>query len=114
MRKMLCFAALCAFALLFAASFESAARAQKDKAKKGAGHALIVVSEGSDGKFRFAVYNADGKFLAMSGGNAFPSEKEAMKGAEEFKAAVGTAKIEVGKAKTKPKAKAKGKPKTTK
>ena len=102
MRKLLCFAALCAFLLPFACSFESAARAQKGKA----GGATIEISEGRDGKFRFTVRNSDGKFLANSGANAFPSEKEALKGAEEFKSVVGSAKISVSKGKPK---KAKGK-----
>ena len=108
MRKLLCFAALAVFMLPFAGVFESEAQAQKDKAKASGG-GTIVVSEGADGKFRFSVRDADGKFLANSGANAYASEKEALKGAEDFKATVAGAKISASKEKPKTKDKKKDK-----
>jgi hypothetical protein len=69
--------------------------AQKDKGKGAGG--TIEISEGKDGKFRFTVRDAEGKFLANSGANNFATEKEARAGVEEFKAVVAKAKVSVAK-----------------
>lgn len=58
--------------------------------KAGGGKGTIELSEGKDGKFRFSVRDADGKYLAGSPvGHA--TEKEAKDAAEELKRVVGTA-----------------------
>lgn len=66
---------------------------KKDKDKAGAGIGMIEISEGKDGKFRFTIRDADGKFLANSGANNFASEKEARAGVDEFRAVVAKAKV---------------------
>ncbi|MBY0229487.1 MAG: hypothetical protein K2W96_09430 [Gemmataceae bacterium] len=106
MRSLLCTIALAAFLFPFSPALAQKAK-DKDKGKEDKPTATITISEGVDGKFRFTVRNAEGKFLANSGANNFPSEKEALKGAEDFKAAVGAAKIVVSKDRPKPKTKGK-------
>jgi len=64
---------------------------KKDKDKGGAG--TIEIHEGKDGKFRFTVRDAEGKFLANSGANNFATEKEAKEGVVHFQAAVAKAKV---------------------
>jgi uncharacterized protein YegP (UPF0339 family) len=91
---------------------------EKDKApKKAAGVAKIGIKEGKDGKFRFSIYDADGKFLAMSGPQGLPTKEDAAKAVEKLKAALKDGKIEYLKKdemeddKDEPKTKGKGKEK---
>jgi uncharacterized protein YegP (UPF0339 family) len=68
----------------------------KKDAKKGKGGSLagtIEITEGKDGKYRFNVRNADGKYLGGSGPTGYASEKEAEKAIEEFKEVVANAKV---------------------
>ena len=68
------------------------AQAKKDKEKVGAtagGH--IEVGKGKDGKYRFSVRDADGKYLAGSG--AYATEKEIHDAIETFRKVVAGAKV---------------------
>jgi uncharacterized protein YegP (UPF0339 family) len=70
----------------------------KDKAKdkdKDAKVPYFEIGKGRDGKYRFTVRDADGKFLGMSGAHTFATAKEAEEGVEEFKKAVAKAKVVV-------------------
>jgi hypothetical protein len=59
--------------------------------KKAAAGGTIELKESKDGKYRFTVRDADGKYL---GGSSTPhaTEKEAKEAAEELKAVIATAK----------------------
>ncbi len=61
----------------------------------------IEITEGKDGKFRFNIRNADGKYLGGSGLVGYNSEKEVRAAIEEMKNILATAVIVKGKAKTK-------------
>jgi uncharacterized protein YegP (UPF0339 family) len=103
MRKLLVCVALLAGMAASTAVMDSGLLAQgtkKAKAAKGKG-AVIEVTEGKDGKFRFVVRNSEGKLLAMSGPRGFATEKDAMKGIDELKDVIRTAKVTQGKKKTK-------------
>lgn len=64
-----------------------------DKAAVKAG-ATVEVSEGKDGKYRFTVRDADGKYLA---GNSvgFATKDDAVKAVDNLKAILPTAKVVV-------------------
>jgi uncharacterized protein YegP (UPF0339 family) len=61
------------------------------KSKAGSAAGTIEISEGKDGKFRFTIRNAEGKFLALSGAHA--SEKDAKAAVEELREVVADAKV---------------------
>ena len=67
---------------------------KKDTKKAAIKASTVKIGEGKDGKFRFSIYDADDKFLAMSGANTFESKADAVKGLEELKAALKETKIE--------------------
>jgi len=101
MTKLLCSAVLFAgvAGLVTSTAIPTApAQDKKDTAKKApAGKAGIVeVNEGKDGKFRFTVRDADGKFLAQSG--AFEKKEDAMKGIETLKDVLPKATVTSGPA----------------
>ncbi|NBO91203.1 MAG: hypothetical protein EBV06_02630 [Planctomycetia bacterium] len=80
MRKV-CLTALLAAAFLMSGSTGSLLA----QGKKGTG--TIEVNESAkDGKFRLAIRNADGKYLAGSSPTGFATEKEALAALEELKA----------------------------
>lgn len=88
MTKLLCRAVLfVSMAGLVSTATISTAPAQdkKDTTKKApAGKAgTIEVSEGKDGKFRFTIRDAEGKFLALSG--AHEKKEDALKSIETLK-----------------------------
>lgn len=88
MTKLLCSAVLFAgMAGLVSTATISTAPAQdkKDTTKKppAAKAGTIEVSEGKDGKFRFTIRDAEGKFLALSG--AHEKKEDAMKAIETLK-----------------------------
>lgn len=90
---------LCAAALVVGlAGAGGVAPAQDKKGTKTAPAkgGVIEINEGKDGKFRFSVRDADGKYL---GGNltGFATKEDAAKAVDALKAALGTAKIEYGK-----------------
>jgi uncharacterized protein YegP (UPF0339 family) len=66
-----------------------------DKAAAKAG-ATIEISEGKDGKYRFTIRDADGKYLA---GNSvgFATKDDAVKAVENLKTVLPTAKVAEGK-----------------
>src|SRR5262245_46172068 len=109
MRKLIVCVALLAGMAASTAVMDSASHAQgtkkkkdkaaKDKGVKDKGAAVIEVSEGRDGKFRFVVRNSEGKLLAMSGPRGFASEKEAEHAIEELKDVLKTARVTQGKSK---------------
>ena len=76
------------------------AKDSKDDSKKDTKKAAVAkastvkIGEGNDGKFRFSIYDADDKFLAMSGANTFESKADAVKGLQELKDALKETKIE--------------------
>lgn len=80
-----------------------------DKASAG----TVEISEGKDGKFRFAVRNAEGKYLGGSGPVGFATEKDAVAAIEDLKKVLATAKVitKKGDAKDKDGKDAKDKPK---
>jgi uncharacterized protein YegP (UPF0339 family) len=102
MRKLLVGVMLVVCMVAFSAVTSPVAVAQvkKDKDKKGAKGGHIEIGEGKDGKFRYSVRNAEGKFLA--GSAAYATEAEAKKGIEELKEVLKTATV-VHKGKTKEK-----------
>ncbi len=73
----------------------SVAQATKKDAKKDdkAGAGTIEISEGKDGKFRFGVRNAEGKYLGGSGPIGYATEKDARTADDELKQVLATAKI---------------------
>jgi uncharacterized protein YegP (UPF0339 family) len=87
MRKFLVCGLLFGALALFTGVSPNPAVAQKKEMKAG----TIEVNKGKDGKFRYSVRNADGKFLA--GSTAYATEKEALKGIEELKDVLKTAKV---------------------
>ncbi|MFO0803947.1 MAG: YegP family protein [Gemmataceae bacterium] len=97
MKKLLCSAVLFAgMAGLVSTATISTAPAQdkKDTTKKATADTRpgkVEVSEGKDGKFRFVVRDADGKYLAQSG--AFEKKEDALKGIETLKEALAKATI---------------------
>jgi hypothetical protein len=107
MRKLIvCVALLAAMACMTAVPSADilAQGAKKDKKDKKAGKedskgAVIEVTEGKDGKFRFFVRNAEGKLLAMSSPGGFATAKEAEKAVEDLKDVMRTAKVTHGKSK---------------
>jgi uncharacterized protein YegP (UPF0339 family) len=104
MRKLFVCVALLAGMAASITVMDSASLAQgtkkdkKDKTKEKAA-AVIEITEGKDGKYRFFVRNAEGKLLAMSSPGGFASEKEAAKAIEELREVVRTAKVTHGKGK---------------
>ncbi len=56
----------------------------------------IEVNESKDGKFRFTVRDAEGKYLGGSA-TGYATKEDAVKAVDALKAALGTAKIEYGK-----------------
>ena len=105
MRKLIVCLALLAGMAAATTIMDSASLAQgtrkdkKDKITKGKGAAVIEITEGKDGKFRFFVRNAEGKLLAMSSPGGFASEKEASRAIAELKEVVKSAKVTHGKSK---------------
>lgn len=81
------------------------AQAAKKDAKKDdkASTGTIEISEGKDGKFRFSVRNAEGKYLGGSGPVGFATEKDAHAAIEDLKKVLATAKIVTKKSDTKDK-----------
>lgn len=68
-------------------SLELAAQGKKGSSKQG----TIELVESRDGKFRFSIRDADGKYLAGSPvGHA--TEKEAREAVEELKSVIGSAR----------------------
>lgn len=61
---------------------------------KGGG--VIEVNESKDGKFRFTVRDADGKYLGGSA-TGYATKDDAVKAVDALKAALASAKIEFGK-----------------
>jgi uncharacterized protein YegP (UPF0339 family) len=105
MRKLFVCAVMLGVMSLLAGGAPSTAFAQgkKDKDKEGkktmkaAAAGVIEIGEGKDGKFRFSVRNADGKYLA--GSAAYATEKDAREAIEELKEVISKAKV-THKAKT--------------
>lgn len=83
-----------------ALSVSHAQTKDKESAKKTAKKGKIEIREGKDEKFRFFVYNGDGKLLAMSSPAGYKSAKDAEKGVEEMKDVItGVAKVTMGEKK---------------
>ncbi|MBN9523156.1 DUF1508 domain-containing protein [bacterium] len=57
---------------------------------------VVEVNESKDGKFRFTVRDADGKYLGGSA-TGYATKDDAVKAVAALKAALATAKIEFGK-----------------
>lgn len=92
---------LCAAALvvgLAGAGGVAPAEDKKDtkKSAPGKGGGTIEVNESKDGKFRFTVRDADGKYLGGSA-TGYATKEDAVKAVDALKAALGTAKIEYNK-----------------
>ncbi len=82
-----------------ALSVSHAQTKDKDAAKKTAKKGRIEIREGKDEKFRYFVYNGDGKTLAMST-VGYKSAKDAEKAVEEMKDVVaGVSKVTMGEKK---------------
>jgi uncharacterized protein YegP (UPF0339 family) len=64
------------------------------KDEKSAKHGVVKIGKGKDDKFRFSVYDGDGKFLAMSAPGGYATKAECEKGLEALKDALTDAKIE--------------------
>ncbi len=78
--------------------------AKKDAAKtKKTGGGTIEISQGRDGKFRFAIRNADGKYLGGSGPIGFATEKDARAAIDALKKVLATAQVTMKKAAAKEK-----------
>jgi len=74
------------------------AKLTKEKdAKKDRGAGTIEISAGKDGKFRFSIRDAEGKFLAGSGPQGFESEKAAKADLDDFKAVLAKGKVVLAK-----------------
>jgi uncharacterized protein YegP (UPF0339 family) len=71
---------------------------KKDAKATAKGGGTIEVNESKDGKFRFTVRDADGKYLGGSA-TGYATKEDAVKAVDALKAALGTAKIEYGKSK---------------
>jgi hypothetical protein len=105
MRKLVVCVALLAGMAASITVMDSASLAQgskkdkKDKVTKDKGGAVIEITEGKDGKFRFFVRNDEGKLLAMSSPGGFASQKEASAAITELKEVIRTAKVTIGKSK---------------
>ena len=67
---------------------------QEERPGKGGG--TIEVNESKDGKFRFTVRDADGKYLGGSA-TGYATKEDAVKAVDALKAALATAKIEYNK-----------------
>jgi uncharacterized protein YegP (UPF0339 family) len=87
MRKFLVCGLLFGALALFTGVSPNPAVAQKKEVKAG----TIEVNKGKDDKFRFSVRNAAGKFIA--GSTAYATEKDALKGIDELKDVLKTAKV---------------------
>lgn len=88
-----------AFAGLSAATLAVAQDDKKPtkKSKSKADDAKVLINQGKDGKYRFAIY-AGKKFVGQGGFGGYGSFDEAVEAFEEFKAAVNSAgKPVVGK-----------------
>jgi uncharacterized protein YegP (UPF0339 family) len=97
MRRLLGLVATVALLAIVCAATNPTALAQKDKDKsKKGGAGTVEIGEGKDGKFRFTVRDADGKFLALSAPHA--TEKEARAAIEELREALVKAKVTLKKA----------------
>jgi hypothetical protein len=83
----------------------SIAQVKKDAKKDDKGAGTVEISEGKDGKFRFSVRNADGKYIGGSGPVGFASDKDARAAIDELKHVLATAKITTKKGDAKDKAK---------
>jgi len=71
---------------------------KKDAKKDDKGAAgTIEISEGKDGKFRFSIRNAEGKYLGGSGPVGFASEKDARTAIDDLKKVLATAKTTLKK-----------------
>lgn len=64
---------------------------KKKDTKKAPGK--IEIGEGKDGKFRFSVRDADGKYLGGSGPIGYPTKADAVKAIETLKEVIATAKV---------------------
>jgi len=82
------------------------AQVKKDAKKDDkAGAGTIEIAQGKDGKFRFAVHNAQGKYIGGSGAVGFATEKDAVAAIDELKKVLATAKVTTKKGDAKDKAK---------
>ena len=71
----------------------SAAQGTKKEVKKDnkAGGGTVEIAEGKDGKFRFSVRNAEGKYLGGSGPVGFASQDDAKAAIDDLKKVLATA-----------------------
>ncbi len=65
-------------------------------AQPAKGGGVVEVNESKDGKFRFTVRDADGKYLGGSA-TGYATKDDAVKAVNALKATLATAKIEFGK-----------------
>lgn len=102
MRRFIGCAAAFALVALFLAASAPVAVAQKDKDKdkakdkdkeKAKTFGAIELQEGTDGKFRFYVRNAEGKLIASSPVSGFATEKDAKAALDELKGMLGKPKF---------------------
>ncbi|QDU23241.1 YegP family protein [Urbifossiella limnaea] len=71
---------------------------KKDTKTAPAKGGTIEINESKDGKFRFTVRDAEGKYLGGSA-TGYATKEDAAKAVDALKAALGSAKIEYGKSK---------------
>ncbi len=96
MKKLFVCAVMLGVMSLLACGVPSAALAQGKKEKAGKPAAgVFEIGKGKDGKYRFSVRNAEGKFLA--GSTAYATEKEIREAIDEFREVVSKAKVTVKK-----------------
>ncbi|MFO0797993.1 MAG: hypothetical protein U0804_10980 [Gemmataceae bacterium] len=95
---------LCAAALVVGLAGTAGVTTAQDKKKDTktapptkAAAGTIEINEGKDGKFRFVVRDADGKFLGGNTTIGHATKEDAAKAVDALKAALNNSKIEYGK-----------------
>jgi uncharacterized protein YegP (UPF0339 family) len=112
MRKLGLGALLMAAMVFSVASGTLLAQGKKDGPAKGKGPVIEINESAKDGRFRFVIRDADGKYLAGSLVNGYATEKDALKAIEDLKSALSKGTVvkqkkgeEIPKDKGKPKEK---------